>query len=156
MMQGNSVRWSEARGWGNIVGEDMLSDKRCWSFLEWREVFRLRGLCEVWTGGSLLLVYFGSRGELNIKWLLCMWTSWWNHHQSHGQSAKYNFYIWRNKMKQITRVQEWQVAWLACWVAQWVLWLVGPAPGCAECVGRCLRNCSETYDKIQYTNKEKW
>ena len=104
--------------------------------------------------GNFFLFILISTGGLNTRWLLCTWTLWWNHHWPHGQSAGYNFYMFRNKMKQVARVWKWQVIWLACQAAQWILWQDRLTLGCTEHVGWQSRNCSETYDKIQYTNKE--
>ena len=122
MIWGDSMGWSKVKGWGNIVGKDMLSDKRASKLLEWREVVQVEGALQSlnW-GGNFFLFILVSTGKLSMKWLSCMWTLWWNHCLSHGQSAEYNIYICRNKMKQIARVQEWQVTWLACWAVWQVL-----------------------------------
>ena len=94
-----------------------------------------------------------ARADFAVKPPLTMcvisWIQW-----PHGQSAGYNFYMFRNKMKQVARVWKWQVVWLVCWAAQWILWRGELALGCAECVGWRSRNYLETNDKIQYTSKE--
>ena len=105
--------------------------------------------------GNFCLLILISTGGLNTKWLLHAQTSWWNHCYSHGQSAGYNIYMYRNKMKQVARVQKWQVIWLACQVVRWVLWWDRLTLGHTKCVIWCSRNCLETYDKIQYSNKGK-
>ena len=53
--------------------------------------------------GNFCLFISISTGGPNTQWLLRTWTSWWNHCWLHGRSAGYNFYMFRNKMKQVTR-----------------------------------------------------
>ena len=110
----------------------------------------LRGL----NWGNFCLFISISTGGLNTRWLSHTWTSWWNHHWPHVQSAGYNLYTFRNKTKQVTRVWKWQVVWLVCWAAWWILWRGGLTLGHTERVGWWSRNYSETNDKIQYTSKE--
>ena len=49
--------------------------------------------------GNFCLFISLSTGRLNTRWLSHMWTSQQNHHWPRGQSAGYNIYMYRNKMK---------------------------------------------------------
>ena len=143
--EGHRCKAERSKRRNKIVSEDMLRDKR--------GVEALQGL----NWGNFFLFISISTGGLNTRWLSRAWTSRWNHHWPHVQSAGYNFYTFRNKMKQVARVWKWQVVWLVCQAARWILWQGGLALGRAEHVGWRSRNYSETNDKnTVYKQGKRW
>ena len=64
------------KGQGNIVVEDMLRDKRCQSFLSEEKCSGWGGSAKSELGANFFLFFLVSTGELNMKWLLSVWTLW--------------------------------------------------------------------------------